>query len=187
MTFLYLVPTGMNEPEQPTWGSWAGRYGPMESSPARPYYWANQVDAWEDTTNRDNTLRRWAVDLQNDFRARLNWRVKPFGQANHPPVAIVQGLLERRVSPETIVTLSAVGSRDPDRNRLACQWIFYQEARTYKGPLTIRNAGSRTASFLAPRVTSSEAIHIILRVTGTGEPPLSRYRRVIVRVDPGSQ
>ena len=29
MTFLYLVPTGMNDPEQPTWGSWAGRYGPQ--------------------------------------------------------------------------------------------------------------------------------------------------------------
>ena len=27
MTFLYLVPTGMNDPAEPTWGSWAGRYG----------------------------------------------------------------------------------------------------------------------------------------------------------------
>jgi len=27
MTFLYLVPTGMNDPDQPGWGSWAGRYG----------------------------------------------------------------------------------------------------------------------------------------------------------------
>jgi len=32
MTFLYLVPTGMNDPEQPAWGSWAGRYGPMQPS-----------------------------------------------------------------------------------------------------------------------------------------------------------
>src|SRR5207248_11546264 len=40
MTFLYLVPTGMNDPEQPTWGSWAGRYGLQEDA-GKPYYWAN--------------------------------------------------------------------------------------------------------------------------------------------------
>src|SRR5258707_956793 len=31
MTFLYLVPTGMNDPDQPGWGSWAGRYGLNEN------------------------------------------------------------------------------------------------------------------------------------------------------------
>jgi hypothetical protein len=31
MSFLYLVPTGMNDPMQPTWGSWAGRYGRNEA------------------------------------------------------------------------------------------------------------------------------------------------------------
>jgi hypothetical protein len=70
MTFLYLVPTGINDPEQPTWGSWGGRYGQNPKHGDRPYYWSNQQDAWEGSTNRDNTLRRWAADLQNDFRAR---------------------------------------------------------------------------------------------------------------------
>ena len=64
-TFLYLVPTGLSDPEEPTWGAWPGRYGLREDGAGRPYYWANQVDAWQGTTNRDNTLRRWAVALQN--------------------------------------------------------------------------------------------------------------------------
>ena len=85
MTFLHLVPTGMNDPLEPTWGSWAGRYGANENFPGQSYFWANQTDAWRGTTNRDNTLARWASALQYDFRARLDWCVKPFNEANHPP------------------------------------------------------------------------------------------------------
>src|SRR2546421_140342 len=58
MTFLYLVPTGMNDPEHPDWGSWAGRYGPQEKFPGKPYFWANQRDAWRGSTNRENTVAR---------------------------------------------------------------------------------------------------------------------------------
>ena len=91
MTFLYLVPTGMNDPNEPLWGSWAGRYGLNENFPGKPYYWANQTDTWNGTTSRDNTLARWAADLQNDFRARLDWCVKPPREANHAPRAVVNG------------------------------------------------------------------------------------------------
>jgi hypothetical protein len=98
-TFLYLIPTGMNDPEQPTWGSWAGRYGRNENYPGRSYYWANQLDAWNGTTNRDNTLARWAAALQNDFRARLDWCVTPLREANHPPVVQVAGASRRSIAP----------------------------------------------------------------------------------------
>ena len=40
-TFLYLVPTGLGDPEEPTWGGWPGRYGLREDAAGRPYYWAN--------------------------------------------------------------------------------------------------------------------------------------------------
>src|SRR4051812_46250627 len=91
MTFLYLVPTGMNDPEQPTWGSWAGRYGLQKEGEKRAYYWANQKDDWQGTTHRENTLKRWAADLQNDFRSRLDWCVKDVKGANHAPEARVCG------------------------------------------------------------------------------------------------
>lgn len=187
MTFLYLVPTGMNDPEQPTWGSWAGRHGPMEAFPGRPYYWANQRDAWEGSTNRDNTLRRWAADLQNDFRARLDWCVKSFDQANHPPDLRVEGQSPRKAAPGTMVRLSARGSRDPDGNYLSFQWFVYPEAGSYKGPVEIRNSTSGQPNFTAPQVRSAETIQVILRVTDNGEPPLSRYQRVIVTVNPPSR
>jgi hypothetical protein len=183
MTFLYLVPTGMNEPEQPSWGSWAGRYGRNETEEGRPYYWANLQDAWQGTVNRDNSLRRWAVHLQNDFRVRLDWCVTDFAHANHPPSPRVRGSLRRTVAPGDTVLLDAGGSSDPDGNGLIFHWDIYPEAGTYRGPVpTIHDAEAPRASFAVPAVDSAQTIHVLLTVTDNGTPPLTRYRRVIVTV-----
>ncbi|HTD68691.1 MAG TPA: hypothetical protein VK846_19390 [Candidatus Limnocylindria bacterium] len=40
---------------------------------------------------------------------------------------------------------------------------------------------------MAPQVTTNETIHIILTVTDNGEPPLTRYARAIVDVQPERQ
>jgi dienelactone hydrolase len=185
MTFLYLVPTGMNDPEQPGWGSWAGRYGLNTNYSDRPYYWANQFDAWNGATNRDNTLRRWAAHLQNDFKARLDWCVKDFRHANHPPVARVQGELRRTVKSGETVMLDASGSTDPDGQPLRFEWVYYPEAGTYRGePIEIANAAAARASFAAPKVDAGQTVHVILMVTDEGSPPLTRYQRVVVTVKP---
>jgi hypothetical protein len=184
-TFLYLVPTGMNDPEQPTWGSWAGRYGLNTNYAGRPCYWANQFDAWNGTTNRDNTLRRWAVHLQNDFKARLDWCVNDFAHANHPPVARVKGELRRTAKVGETVRLDATASSDPDGQPLRFEWIHYPEAGTYRGqPLEIANAASSQISFIAPPVDAEQTVHLVLTVTDEGTPPLTRYQRVIVTVKP---
>ena len=65
------------------------------------------------------------------------------------------------------------------------KWWHYPEPSTYKKTLAISNAGSRDAGFAAPDVASTQTIHIILEVTDTGTPPLTRYQRVIVTVNPG--
>lgn len=185
MTFLYLVPTGMNEPERPTWGSWAGRYGPNENHKGRPYYWANQRDTWRGSTHRDNTLRRWAVHLQNDFKARLDWCVSDFGGANHPPEPEVTGGLSRDAAPGDTVALDASGSTDPDKDRLKFEWAVYPEAGSYQGPPpAIRDGASPRASFTVPAADAGQTIHVLLTVTDEGKPPLTRYRRVVVTVEP---
>jgi hypothetical protein len=191
MSFLYLVPTGMNDPNHPGWGSWAGRYGRNESFSGPNYYWANQSDTWNGTTNRDNTLSRWAVDLQNDFRARLNWCVKDFSTANHPPRVVVNGSSgngilrvevpsEKETSPDTI-ELSAVGSSDPDRDELHYEWWVYPEAGTYpvRGAL-LENASSPVMALHVPPDLGDREIHVLLTVRDNGKPPLARYRRVII-------
>ena len=181
-TFLYLVPTGMNDPEQPTWGSWAGRYGLNEKYPGKPYYWANQFDTWNGTTNRDNTLARWAAALQNDFGARLDWCVKPV--ANHPPVVKLAGDSRRSVAPGARVELNAEGSSDPDGQTLSYRWEFYPEPGTYRGPLEIIDADKPRASFVVPNSAAGKTIHVILTVTDNGEPALSRYGRIVATAQP---
>jgi hypothetical protein len=118
MTFLYLVPTGMNDPNEPGWGSWAGRYGLNTNFQGKPYYWANQLDAWNGSSHRDNTLARWAAAIQNDFKARLDWCVTDYAQANHPPNPRVKGTLNRTAKTGEKVWLDATDSSDPDNNPL---------------------------------------------------------------------
>ena len=184
MSFLYLVPTGMNNVDQPTWGSWAGRYGPRDEK--RPgYYWANVEDAWNGTTTRDNTLARWAAHLQNDFRARLDWCVKDYAGANHPPAPALAGAAARVAKSGERVELEAAGTRDPDGNPLEYEWVYYPEPGTYRGPApAIEDARTATAAFRAPATKEPASVHVILLVTDRGSPPLTRYRRVVVNVRP---
>jgi hypothetical protein len=184
-TFLYLVPTGMNDPDQPTWGSWAGRYGLNERFPGMRYYWANQVDAWNGTTNRDNTLARWAAHLQNDFKARMDWCVRGRDDANHAPVARIIGERRRLVSAGERVALDARESTDPDADKLKFEWVVYPEAGDYAGPaVRIDNSKAASASFEVPAVRSKQDLHIILAVTDDGEPALTRYARMVLTVQP---
>jgi len=145
MTFLYLVPNGLSDPEHPGWGCWAGRYGRNPEFGDRPCFWANQVDSWQGTTHRDNTVKRWAADLQNDFRARLDWCVKSAKEANHPPRVVVNGVKGSEVIHlmpvvGTELKLDAGGTSDPDEDRLNYAWFVYPEAGTY--PETLRIEGS---------------------------------------------
>ncbi len=181
MMFLYLVPTGMNEPLEPTWGSWGGRYGHNEAYPGKQYFWANQADTWNGRTHRDNTLSRWAADLQNDFAARMDWCVKEFNDANHQPVAKVTGSLQRDVQPGETVKLDATAT-DPDGNKITYKWWQYADADSADATVTIANSDSLDqASFVVPNETGKQ-VHIILEVTDKGAPPLVGYQRIICSI-----
>jgi hypothetical protein len=188
MTFLYLVPTGMNDPEQPGWGSWGGRYGRNPEHKERPYYWANVQDTWEGTTHRENTLRRWAADLQNDFRARMEWCVKGPKETNHAPVAVLSGIkgksiLHLAASAGEKIELSAAGTADPDGNELSYDWFVYQEAGTYPAKVELAAAASESArAFVVPADATGKTIHVVLAVRDRGSPPLAAYRRAVISI-----
>jgi hypothetical protein len=189
-TFLYLVPTGMNDPGDPTWGSWAGRYGLNTNYPGKPYYWASQSDTWQGATNRDNTLARWAADLQNDFRARLDWCVKPVNEANHPPRAALEGsssqeVLRIQARAGSHVRLNASTSIDPDGQKLDFEWFVYPESSTYRGRVTLDDTNSPIAALRIPEDAAGQNIHVIVAVRDAGQPPLTRCRRAIIEVSPG--
>jgi hypothetical protein len=183
MTFLNLIPNGLNEPEHPEWGSWSGRFSPRKDAGARRYFWPDQRDTLNGKTNRDNTLLRWAAHLQNDFRARMDWCVKDFAHANHPPEVILNGLTSRPAKVGDRLTLDASASKDPDGDPLTFKWLLYPEATGYTGPaplLSDATLAKTTVTF--PKEAAGHSLHFIVIVTDNAKPPLTRYGRIIVTV-----
>ena len=192
-SFVFLIPTGLSDPLEPAWGGWAGRYGPRSNDPlntAGPqgaaFFWANQIDDWNGSCSRDNTVLRWADALQNDFLARLDWCVaKRFEDANHEPVPHCQGDGTRRVLRIDApvgrpLELNASGTTDPDGNQLTYRWFVYPEPGSYPNLLEIERADSPRATLNLPADTVGKSIHVVLEVTDDGQPQLTRYRRVVV-------
>lgn len=187
MSFLYLVPTGLNDPLEPGWGSWAGRFGLNTNYPGQPYYWACVADEWEGVRHRDRTLARWATAIQNDFRARLDWCVRPFSEANHPPRVVVNGvsgpeILRFHARSGAPVKLDASASTDPDGQPLRFAWFIYPEAGSCREEVPLRSAATATAWVDLPARAAGQTVHAVVAVTDAGEPPLTRYGRAVITI-----
>ena len=193
-SFLYAFPVGLGDPENLSWGNWGGRFNAKKTKnpfgrtgfPTPPDFamYTEARDTFSGYSNNEYiAVARWREAFQNEFAARMNWCVaSTYGAANHPPVAVVTGGLTRTVTSGSIVKLSAEGSTDPDGDTLTYHWWHYPEPSDYKTPLIIADATSRDCRFIAPNVTSTQTAHIILAVSDTGTPPLTRYQRVIVTI-----
>jgi hypothetical protein len=204
-SFFFLINNGLGNPEHPDWGSWGGRYE-FYTPPFRKWhfeaetrpFWADAEDEvlgldgkWH--TSNKATIWRWRSAYQNDFRARMDWTVTTnYSRANHPPVARLKNGSSLTAKPGDVVQLSAEGSSDPDGDALSYEWIYYPEPGTFTistartgAALKIENADNMNASFTVPaKYGRAGTLHIILAVTDKGEPPLTRYQRVIVDVRP---
>jgi hypothetical protein len=131
------------------------------------------------------TLWRWRDDFQNDFTARMDWCVKSYGEANHPPVPGLSHPEQITVKSGEGFGLDANGSYDPDGDNLSYLWFNYPEAGSYKKPIPFNSAENmRSVWIIAPEVEKKETAHFILKVTDKGNPSLSRYKRVIVTIVP---
>lgn len=131
------------------------------------------------------TLWRWRDDFQNDFAARMDWTIKPFDEANHPPIPMLEHPDRLAVKSGQGFNLGARGTTDPDGDSLSYFWFHYPEAGSYKQKVPIQGAENTVGAYvIAPEVEEPETLHFILKVTDKGTPPLTRYKRVIVTVEP---
>jgi len=191
--FLYLIPTGLSDPNEPTWGGWAGRYGPRsedslnkDGPSGSQFFWANQQDAVNGQTNRDNTALRWAEHMQNDFRARLDWCVaKDFADANHAPIVQCQNdnstaVLRVDADVGSKLVLDASGTTDPDGDKLSYRWFVYAEPGTYRGEAMLQDSTASKAILEVPTSARGKSLHVVLQVTDSGTPALTRYRRIVI-------
>lgn len=141
-SFLGLIDNGLNVPERPDWGGWGGRYElytPRTEKwfiePETRPIWTNVQDEvlgndsqWH-TTNHA-TIWRWRSAYQNDFAARMDWTIKPYKEANHPPVVRLDHPALIKAKPGQRVELGATASTDPDGDALSFEWFCYEEPGT---------------------------------------------------------
>ena len=214
-SWLSLIPNGLNESEHPEWGGWGGRYelykpdfatlkkggSGVPFEPETRDIWTNAIDSYTpyiyneygrsvrmDTvsfTDNKVTLWRWRDDFQNDFAARMDWCIKSYQEANHPPVPALGHPVQITVKSGEGFGLDASGTTDPDGDNLSYQWFHYPEAGSYKKLIKINSAENACGVYvIAPEVGKKETAHFILKVTDKGEPQLSKYKRVIVIIIP---
>ena len=204
-SFLNLIDNGLSNPERPDLGGWGGRYEfytPRTRAwfvqPETRAFWTDAEDevrgadgAWH--TSNKATIWRWREAYQNDFAARMAWTVKPYAEANHPPVARLAHAERLTARPGEVVTLSAEGSTDPDGDALSYSWFVYNEAGSFVtsqgttgAPVRIEGADTAIARLTVPdsRLFRLGDMQVVLAVTDQGSPPITRYRRVVIDVRP---
>jgi hypothetical protein len=201
-SFMHLIHTGMGNPERPDFGNWGGRYEYYQPRTEKWFSAPETRPLWTDAedevlgfdgayhTSNKATIYRWREAFQNDFAARMDWTIKSFEEANHSPVIKLSSPDYMNAKVGDRIELNAKGSSDPDGDELSYKWFYYGEPGTYTlssgrtaEPLKIENADKANASFVVPDTERLGTIHIILEVTDQGTPPLTRYKRVIVRVN----
>lgn len=183
-SWFYFLPNGLSDPSQPGWGCWGGRAKLVSGSfhvDAEDDHWSGTEDA---AARRKWTVARWRRDYQLDLAARMDWCVKSWSEANHNPIAVLNGDKTRKVilmtaAPGSVVRLSS-NSSDPDNHPFTCRWWVYREAGTYSGNVVIEDDTFPEAKLTMPADSAGKTIHIILEVTDTGSPSLTAYRRLVV-------
>jgi len=212
--FLCLINNGLNNPEHPEWGGWGGRYelykpdfsktkkggSIVENAPETRPIWTNAIDDYTPyvpkeygrTVRRDTasfkgymeTLWRWRDDFQLDFAARMDWCIKSYEEANHPPVVVLSHPEELSVKSGEDFFLSGFDSYDPDGDNLSFLWFHYPEAGSYQGEIKMGAENVHGVHVTAPKVEEEETAHFILKVSDKGSPSITRYKRVIVKISP---
>ncbi len=178
-SYFYLLSSvfGLNDPLDPTQGSWGSLFKPMGSSFPENYYATCDVPQEE--------LSRWDMAVTNSFKNRLLWSVKEPGEVNREPVAVINNypsdqIIKLSVAPGEEVTLDATSSYDPDGDALSFNWFRYNMADSYTGNFEISSPSQPMQKLIIPNDIGNSSIHVILEVEDNGTPSLTTYRRVII-------
>lgn len=202
-SFFHFIHSGLRSYEHPTYGGWGGQFHLQEGfervyvDNGKPSYFA-----WTEYVNRDFEARlRWCV-------------ADSYEKANHKPVITVNGPLDKSVrSGETVVLEADAVDNDPVDieglwaqygpamsqggttkeafaemavrmvSRPVTSWWQYGEAGTYPEYVKLQVDRGKV-SFVAPKVSKPETIHIIFEAKDRGTPALTNFTRFVITVNP---
>lgn len=206
---------GLSNMSDPSWGGWGGRFQVEKSlnvpsafeivhpdeklfEPYKMYTEDQQLfDTWvnpdDSTVYHDiyTPVWRWRQAMWNDFRARMDWCTKPYEEANHHPIVVLNGdqsnqTLKLKSKPGKIIKLDASASTDPDQDELSFNWWFYKEAgaKPYLKQIELKYINPSKVQFKIPEDASGKELHLILELSDKHpEVSLVSYKRVVILVE----
>ena len=184
-SFLYVMPNGLNNPEDPHQAGWAGYHERGMCADSLTTAWTS----WQEPVRSISVgyKQRFYPDELNDFMARMQWAAEGKGNLN-PYVVIPNDTInitvtkKKKVKKGTMISLSLDASKsfDPDGDNLQFSW--WQQAEIGKTKVKIEQADQPIATLRMPADAKGDTIHIICEVHDDGPYHLPAYRRIIIKI-----
>ena len=180
-SFLYVMPNGLNDPEDPSQAGWAGYHQRGLCPDSLTTAWTS----WQEPLRSISVgyKRRFYPDELNDFMARMQWADK--GRGNHNPVVVVNGhkgpspLVIHAKTGETI-RLDVSKSSDPDLDPITFHW--WQQPELGKVQLAIDDTEAPVIAVRIPVNAAGQSLHFICEVSDKGPFHLKSYQRIILNI-----
>ena len=179
-SFLYVMPHGLNDPEDPLQAGWAGYHERGLCADSLTTAWTSWQEPIRSISIGYKT--RFYPDEIADFMARMQWADE--GKGNHNPQVVInqnEGLQPIHIQAKAGETIRLDGSKsnDPDGDHLA--FIWWQQPEIGKTKAFIESGADPSVAHVSiPADAPSDTIHIICEVHDDGPFHLVSYRRVII-------
>ena len=180
-SFLYVIPNGLNDPEDPHQAGWAGYHERGLCADSLTTAWTS----WQEPVLGISVgyKKRFYPDEISDFMARMQWADE--GQGNHNPQVVINGSeglqsLSIEAKAGDMIRLDASKTMDPDGDKLSFLW--WQQPEIGETKVTIAHPEESVITIKIPVETSKETIHIICEVHDDGPFHLVSYRRIQIHI-----
>ena len=174
-SFLYVMPNGLNDPEDPYQAGWAGYHERGLCPDSLTVAWTS----WQEPVRSISIgyKQHFYPDELNDFIARMQWADE--GQGNHNPQIVLRSGSVLQAKPGDTILLDASASSDPDGDALTFLWWLQPEIGS--GKLLIASPTAPATAVTLPADASGQ-YHLICEVHDSGPHHLVAYRRIIIEI-----